>query len=97
MLENPNMINNTTEHPMAMVVNWVLYACSHTFTAVLLLNESQMKILQMMFSCTGIIVSNMVLIIIHWNKIAKWFNGIEWNIFKVLRKIFYAFRKNNDG
>jgi len=60
------------------VATGVLYVCNHTFAALLMISDDQFKILQAMFSISGIVLSNTLVIIINWQKIKDWLKEIEW-------------------
>lgn len=65
--------NNHSNHPLLTILNGALYIINHVFAAILLISEEQYRLIQLLFTCGGILVSNTLIVIINWKTIKEWF------------------------
>lgn len=56
-----------------VLLNLILYVCSNILTTVLVITQDSLEVVQLLFTCAGILVSNAVLLIVNWDKIKKIF------------------------
>ena len=60
-------------NPLMVLLNLILYVCSNILTTVLVITQDSLEVVQLLFTCAGILVSNAVLLIVNWDKIKKIF------------------------
>lgn len=63
----------TGDNPFLILLNSGLYILSNLLAALLVVTDGSMQFIQLIFTCSGIFISNFVLILINWNKIKKAF------------------------
>lgn len=59
-------------NPLTLLVNSVLYLSSNLLATMLVISQDSMQLIQLVFTCAGIFISNTVLIMVNWGKIKKW-------------------------
>lgn len=63
----------TGGNPIVLLINSALYICSNLLATLLVLSQDSIQLIQLVFTCAGILISNTILIIVNWAKIKKWF------------------------
>jgi hypothetical protein len=76
-MANINQIDPSVpvNNPLTIILNSFLYFCSNILATILVISQSSMQLIQLIFTCLGIVISNMILIIVNWKSIKKWFKG----------------------
>lgn len=69
----------TGGNPLTLLVNSVLYISSNLLATLLVLSQDSMQFIQLVFTCCGILISNIILIIVNWGKIKRFFTGKDQN------------------
>ena len=75
-MANLNQIDPSVQvnNPVTVLLNSFLYFCSNILATLLVISQDSMQLIQLIFTCLGIVVSNMILIIVNWKHIKKWFS-----------------------
>lgn len=60
--------------PLTLLVNSVLYISSNLLATLLVISQDSMQLIQLIFTCCGILISNLILIIVNWGKIKRFFS-----------------------
>ena len=68
-------------HPMTAILNMALWITNHVLAAIIMIDEPHMKLIQLLFTCGGITITNGVIVVVNWKAI----------------KQFFRERKNKDG
>lgn len=59
-------------NPLTLLINSVLYLSSNLLATMLVISQDSLQLIQLVFTCAGIFISNTVLIIVNWGKIKRW-------------------------
>jgi len=59
-------------NPLTMLINSIFYLSSNLLATILMASQDSLQLIQLIFTCAGIFISNTVLIMVNWGKIKKW-------------------------
>jgi uncharacterized membrane protein len=76
-MANLNQIDPSVQvsNPLTILLNSFLYVSSNILATLLVISQDSMQLIQLIFTCLGIVISNMILIIVNWKSIKKWFSS----------------------
>lgn len=66
-------------NPFVMLINSILYISSNLLATLLVITQDSLQLIQLVFTCAGILISNTVLIMVNWGKIKRWFYPTDRN------------------